>query len=110
MGAIDTTQIEIVAPENAQIDYFYRKQKFTINTQAAVDGKLKFIDASTGFPRSIHDAIVLRASSIYYAAERHDILKRPLAFIEEQPVKPFIIGDGAYPLSSWFNRTLTLEH
>ena len=101
IGAIDATHIEIVAPENAPIDYFCRKQKFTINTQAVVDGNLKFMDVSSGYPGSIHDARVLRASSIYHTAERGDILNRPLANIENQPVKPFIIGDGAYPLSSW---------
>ncbi|XP_065068261.1 LOW QUALITY PROTEIN: uncharacterized protein LOC135693659 [Rhopilema esculentum] len=144
IGAIDATHVEIIAPENSPIDYFCRKQKFTINTQAVVDGKLKFIDVSTGFPGSIHDARVLRASSIYHTAERYDkptmddtlnplwpgcyvfscslwyrlvvvcfvkfyenikkrgdILNNPLAFIENQPVKPFIIGDGAYSLSSW---------
>eukprot|EP00795_Rhopilema_esculentum_P003531 gene3531-2015_t len=93
IGAIDAT--------HSPIDYFCREQKFTINTQAVVDGKLKFIDISTGFPGSIHDARVLRENSIYHTAERGDILNNPLAYIENQPVKPFIIGDGAYPLSSW---------
>ena len=101
IGAIDATHVEIIAPENSSKDYFYRKQKFTINTQAVVDGKLKFIDVSTGFPGSVHDARVLRASSIYNTAERGDILNSPLAYIENQPVKPFIIGVGADPLSSW---------
>ena len=112
IGAIDATHVEIVAPENAPIDYC-RKQKFTINTQAVVDGKLKFMDVSTGFPGSIHDARVLRASSLYHTAERGDILNRPLAYVANQPVKPVIIGDGAYPLTSWLlkpysdNGTLT---
>ena len=67
-----------------------------------MDGKLKYIDVSTGFPGSIHYARVLCASLIYHTVERGEILKRPLAFIKNQPVKSFIIGDGAYPLSRSF--------
>ena len=62
IGAIDATHVEIVAPKNAHIDYFCRQQKFTINMQAVVDGKLKFIDVSIGFPGSIHDARVFCVS------------------------------------------------
>ncbi|XP_065064659.1 uncharacterized protein LOC135690898 [Rhopilema esculentum] len=64
-------------------------------------GNVKFMDVSSGFPGSIHDARVLRTSSIHHTAQRGAILNRPLANIENQPVKPFIIGDGTYPLSSW---------
>ena len=74
IGAIDARHVEVVAPENAPIDYFCRKQKFTISTQSVVDGNLKFIDVSTGFPGSIHDARVLRASSLYHTAGMGDIL------------------------------------
>lgn len=42
--------------------------------QAVVNGRKLFIDVAAGFPGSLHDARVLRNSSIYQKAENGDIL------------------------------------
>ena len=39
-----------------KMDYFCRKQKYSINTQAVVGGDLIFFDVTTGFLGSIHDS------------------------------------------------------
>ena len=40
LGAIDGTHIEIWAPfSDSKVDYFNRKQKFTVNTQAVIGAK-----------------------------------------------------------------------
>ena len=44
---------------NGVIDYFCRKQKYTVNTQAVVGAGGIFLDVVTGFPGSINDARVL---------------------------------------------------
>ncbi|CAH3196879.1 unnamed protein product [Porites evermanni] len=56
--AFDGCHIEINAPPQNHEDYFHRKQHYSINLQAIVDAKLKFIHATVGYPGSIHDARV----------------------------------------------------
>ena len=51
VGAIDCTHCRIKSPASrSKVDYFNRKQVYSINTQAVVNGRLKFLDVCTGFP------------------------------------------------------------
>ena len=60
VGVIDGTHIEILSPDCAsKVDYYSRKQKYTINTQAVIGGNLMFLDVAAG---SLHNARVLRAT------------------------------------------------
>ena len=87
-----------------------------MNTQAVVNGDMKFIHIASGFPGSIHDARVLRANSIYRKATSGEILSKPIALFGNQQLKPMIIGDGAYSSSTWLlqpysnNGALTRPH
>ena len=75
VGAIDGTHVEIICPDSdSKVDYYSRKQKYTVNTQAVVGADLVFLDIATGFPGSVHDARVLRSTSLFAQAERRDIL------------------------------------
>ena len=57
VGTVDGTHIEILAPSSEnKLDYFSRKKKYTINSQAVVGSNVMFLDVSTGFPGSVHDA------------------------------------------------------
>ena len=54
VGAVDGTHIEILAPSSVcKLDYFSRKQKYTIHSQAVFGSNLMFLDVSTGFPGSV---------------------------------------------------------
>ena len=64
IGAIDGSHVQIKAPKTCHEDYFNRKQNYSINLQGTVDGTGMFIDVSTGWPGSMHDARVLRLSSL----------------------------------------------
>ena len=78
VGAVDGTHIEISAPSSqSRLDYFSRKQKYTIKSQAVVGSNLMFLNASTGFPSSVHDARMLRASTLYQKCEANELLTRP---------------------------------
>ena len=56
LGALDGTQIPIVAPKvDGKADYFSRKQRYTISIQGLVGANLLFLDVATGFPGSCHD-------------------------------------------------------
>ena len=56
---------------------------------------------STGFPGSMHDALVLRLSNIWSLAEDNRILTMPCMDINGTQILPLILGDSAYPLKSW---------
>ena len=80
------------------MDYYSRKQNYTVNTQAVVGADLVFLDIATGFPGSFHDARVLRSTSLFAQAKRRDILDSPEELASFQPL---ILGDGAYPPTTW---------
>ena len=80
-----------------QSDYYWRKQKYTVTTQAVVGTDLIFLDIATGFLGSVHDARVLRSTSLFAQAERRDILDSPQELINGLLVRPSILGDVAYP-------------
>ena len=100
IGAIDATHVEIVAPEDNPSDYFSHKHKYTINTHTVVGANIVFLDMETGFPGSIHDARVLRASTLYQKADNSNILIRPIIRLNSQPIRPI---KGAFGLlkSQW---------
>ena len=102
VGAIDGTHIEINSPTgDSKIDYFNRKQSYSISTQAVVGGNLKFLDIATGYRGSIHDARILRDSGSYLQAERNILLIEPTDVIDGYKIRPLLIGDGAYLINTW---------
>ena len=83
LGALDGTHIPIVAPNvDGKVDYFSRKQRYTISTQGLVGANLVFLDVATGFPGSCHDARNLRNTSLHSQAENGEILTKPEDVIE----------------------------
>ena len=111
---IDGTHIEIRKPDNeSSVDYFSRKHKYTANIQAVVGSNLIFLDVATGFPVSIHDARMLRATELYQDAEANVILSKLTDVIENKQVSPLLISNGAYPSTSWqikpYNFTIRLN-
>ena len=102
VAAIDGTHIEILTPEgDSRLDYFSRKQRYTINTQAIVGANLMFLDIATGYPGSMHDARILRSTTIYHKAEAEEILATPYDVLNGVKVRPILLGDGAYPSTTW---------
>ena len=99
VGAIDGTHLEINSPTgNSKIDYFSRKQRYSISTQAVVGVNLKFLDIATSYPGSIHDVRILRDSALYIQAERNILLTEPT---DGYKIRPLLIGDRAYPANTW---------
>lgn len=55
--AIDGSHIALkTVPVNKRIEYFNRKQDYSIVIQGVADASLKFLDVSMGYHGSIHDA------------------------------------------------------
>ena len=113
VGVNDGTHIEILCVDSeSRVDYFSRKQRYTINTQAVVGANLMFLHIATGYPGSLHDARILRLSNLCTRAEREEILKTPSKIIDGFSVRPLLLSDSAYPMTLWqvkpFSFTLNL--
>ena len=100
-GPIDGSHIPIKAPKEHKRDYFGRKRYYSVLLQGVVDNDGKFIHASAGYPGSIHDSRMLRISSLYRDIERGTILKAPTRRINGTEIKPLLLGDPAYKLTTW---------
>ena len=100
-GALDGSHIPIVAPDESPKDYYNRKGWFSINIQALVDSRYRFMDLVVGWPGSVHDARVLARSSLYTRVESGQLFPnstRPIAGVD---IPLVILGDAAYPLLPW---------
>ena len=74
LGSLDRTHITVAAPEHAsKVGYFDRKQRYSINTQAAFNGDSIFLSVATGYSSSLGDSRVLRNSNLFQRAENEAI-------------------------------------
>ena len=111
IGALDGTLIEILAPsEGHKADYFARNKRYCVNTQAIVGANLLFLHVATGYPGSIHDARMWRSSEIFQKVENREIFQYPEEIVENIRIKPLILADGAYPLSSYLMKPYPLTN
>jgi len=93
IGAIDCTHVTIKAPTQHKNCYYDRKQNCSIVLQAVVDADLRFTNLYCGEPGSVHDARVLRKSSLYpMVCEAADCFF---------PNGSFLLADSAYAANSW---------
>ncbi|XP_033738912.1 putative nuclease HARBI1 [Pecten maximus] len=90
VGFIDGTHIRLSQIPNGDTDYINRKGYPSIVLQLVVDDQLLITDCYVGWPGSTHDARVYHNSPLHDKLVRRDILGQD----------NFIIGDGAYPLST----------
>ena len=101
VGAIDGTHIKIKTPTESGPDYFSRLQQHDVVVQAVADGEKRFLDVAAGFPGSMHDSRVLRNSSLYRRIRNNELLLGPAVRVGGREIKPLLLGDSAYPLSTW---------
>ena len=100
-GLIDATHIPILTPTESKNDYYSRKKRHIINTQAVVGANIMFLDVATGFPGCMHDARVLQHTTLFRMARQGEILSKLSDQINNVTIKPALLGDRAYPLSTW---------
>ena len=98
VGAIDGSHVRIKAPSESALG---RYQQYNFMIQAIVDGGKIFINFACGFPGSMHDARVLRQSTIFQKAEDGDILTQATVNVNGNEIGPYLLSDSAYPLSPW---------
>uniref|UniRef100_A0A1A8CC85 Zgc:113227 n=1 Tax=Nothobranchius kadleci TaxID=1051664 RepID=A0A1A8CC85_NOTKA len=107
VGAIDGSHIPIIAPRTFHTDYFNRKGWHSLILQAVVDGKGLFWNVFAGLPGSMHDARVLRLSSIWHLASRGNLFPDHSIQIAGVDFGYCILGDSAYPLQDWLLKPFT---
>ncbi|XP_068680624.1 uncharacterized protein [Montipora foliosa] len=73
------------------------KQCYSIVLQGVTDSECKFLDASAGYPGSVHDARIFRRSDLFRQISMGDIMGGTRV-INNVNVRPYLIGDTAYPL------------
>ncbi|XP_054259674.1 putative nuclease HARBI1 [Macrosteles quadrilineatus] len=91
IGCIDGTLINIDAPVLNEQQYVDRKNNHSINCMVVCGPDYSFFYVSARWPGSVHDARVLRNSTLYHRMEGG---WRPI----EGGV---LLGDSGYPLLDW---------
>jgi len=86
-GAVDGSHIHIKAPLANLTDYTNRKSFTSVVLQAVCDGRMQFLDISTGWPGSMHDARIFRLSSLSTSLRTSSSMFH-------------ILGDSAYALTN----------
>ena len=56
-----------------------------------------FWNVCVGQPGGVHDAGQFRWSSLYHELHHRHILSNPTIVVKGVQVKPYLIGDSAYP-------------
>ena len=100
-GAIDGSHVPVRPPASNHTDYYNRKGWYSMILQAVVDHEYLFRDVYVGWPGSVHDARVFANSSLYQRAHDKEILNSCSRAILGKSIFPFLVGDSAYPLSTW---------
>ena len=90
IGAIDGCHIPIEAPNQNANSYYNRKKFHSIILQAVCKHDLQFTDINVGWPGRVHDAKVLKNSTLWETG-----------FEKCAHGRYHILGDAAYPLKQW---------
>jgi hypothetical protein len=104
LGAIDGCHIPIQKPAGAGATYRCYKGFNSLILSRVVDENRRFCDVDIGMPGINHDAHVYRTSDFFELARRNFGFD-PAACVRlevggvSHRVKPYVIGDPAYPLS-----------
>ena len=100
-GAVDGTNIPIIAPAEYHADYHNRKGWYSILMQAVVDHQYRFTDVCIGWPRLVHDARVFANSKVFRRVEEDELFPNQTVVIKGIQMPIVLFGYPAYPLMPW---------
>ena len=101
-GCIDGTHIPIKTPVTRPDDYFCYKQYYSLNVQGICDYRGIFIDVECLWPGSVHDAKVFANSSVNKRLINGTLPSTHNCLLPGYDKVPnYLIGDPAYPLTSF---------
>ena len=92
--------IKIKAPKENAVDYFSRYQQHDVAVQGIVDWRKIFMDIAASFPGSFHDALVFLRQSRSWGRSRS-----ANHVIGGHEIQPYLVGDCAYAVSRWLQKS-----
>ncbi|XP_031480046.1 protein ALP1-like [Nymphaea colorata] len=95
-GAVDCTRFSVLRPPCDSSE-----EADSVVAQIVVDSSSRILSIATGFSGDKGDARVLRSSTLYKDVEEGVLLNSPTIFLKSVTVRPYIVGDGGYPLLPW---------
>lgn len=105
IGAIDWTHIPILPPKIGYRDFINRKGWPSMILQGYVDHNYIFRNIIIKHTGSVHDATVLKDSSLYQNNET--LIPKNNIYINGKEIPLMIAGDPAYPLLPWLLKGYT---
>ena len=102
VGVIDGTHIPLSSRPQRDLmpmpfDFFNRKNLHSVLLQAVCDSERFFWNVCVGQPSGVHDVGQFAWSKIYMQVRRREILPEPMMEIGGIEVRPYLLGDFAYP-------------
>ncbi|KAK3849766.1 hypothetical protein Pcinc_003442 [Petrolisthes cinctipes] len=91
IGTIDGTHVRITAPKEFEAEYVNRKRYHSINVQVVFDATYRILDIVARWPGSVHDARILRESSLNQVVFGRGMV----------PDGYHLLGDSGYPCKKW---------
>ena len=90
IDCIDCTHVKVIALSRNEYEYVNRKGYHSVNVQLICDADLKILNFVVKWPGSVHDARIVRESSVFPAFEAVPPLRDGC-----------LLGDGGYMLRPW---------
>lgn len=103
VGAVDGSHAPILAPQNFHTDYFNCNGWHSIIFQVVIEGHGTLWNVFAGLPGSLHDALVLRLSTIWQLTSQGNLFPKHTTLFAGY----YIPGVTAYPLQEWLLKTFT---
>jgi len=101
-GVIDGTHIPLTSRPSRRHtpmpqDFFNRKKFHSIVLQGVCDTNRMFWNVCAGQPGGVHDASQFVVSSLATQLSTRQILRAPIIQLGGMEIRPYLIGDTAYP-------------
>jgi hypothetical protein len=103
-GSIDGSHIKLYkkpASKYVPAQYWSRHDMHSILLQGICDYDRVFWSVACRQPGGCHDAAHLRTTQIWEELRGGRVLQEPVVRIQGKDIKPYIVGDSAYPLMSF---------
>ena len=109
-AAIDGCHIPIKCPPGGQEackEYHNFKNFYSVVLMAMVDSHYRFIWGSCGYPGNSHDSIIFQSTDLWSKIQKGNYLPQIAKKVGSQDVPPLVVGDSAFPFTSWLMKPFT---
>ena len=113
-SAIDGCHVPIECPPGGSGGAKKNPQFYSVVAMALVDSHSRFVLGTCGFPGNSCDSIIFQSTELWRDIMENNLIPCTGQEVNKATVPPLIIGDSAFPLTTWLmkpytNATLTVE-